>query len=208
MPSVSPTPTPLQQAQRARLVRSTRKLESILGETPLPAESIAFPQSVPESESTSSILPPSPKVSRRSSRPVLTVRLPSLSCIIAAPHSPLTPSSGISFNSSAAWASTEDLADNVDLVRRRKMAAKLSRTLGENIPPELVRSSLGDGPTVRRPRRVGSVTSSIVSSVRSAMSLRSTWGQWDGREESKSDSSLSLARCSGETQTCLIPKPT
>ncbi|KAJ6511560.1 hypothetical protein C8R47DRAFT_1207892 [Mycena vitilis] len=148
MPSAIPTSSPsLPEAQRSRLVRSTRKLESILGETPLPAETIAFPQSVPKYGATSSISPsPTPQASRRSSRPVLTVRLPSLSSIIAAPHSPLhsplTPSSGISFNSPGPWASAEDLVDNDGgIVRRRKMAAKLSRTLGENIPPELATSS-------------------------------------------------------------------
>ncbi|KAJ6591013.1 hypothetical protein DFH09DRAFT_1306651 [Mycena vulgaris] len=95
----STTSYPLPHAQRLRLIRSTRKVESLLGETPL--------LGVDDSSRP-----------HRTSRPVLIVRLPSVS-VVAAIHSPLSPTSGISLNSPAS-ASAPTLVAEDDATRRRK----------------------------------------------------------------------------------------
>ncbi|KAJ6543149.1 hypothetical protein B0H19DRAFT_1381060 [Mycena capillaripes] len=155
MPGAVPSTTySLPHAQRARLVRSTRKLKSVLGETSLLVDIIPSSTSVSEPDSTLSAVASSAKSSRRSSRPVLIVRLPGAASIIPGTNSPLTPTSGISLNSPALGMAAEE-----DTARRRKMAAKLSRTLGENIPPELVLPSMA-GSAVSR--RASSVTMSEI----------------------------------------------
>ncbi|KAF7354253.1 hypothetical protein MVEN_01113300 [Mycena venus] len=132
-------PLPRAHAHRVRLLRSSRKVESILG------ESLVFT----ERESL--------KISRRTShaRPVLVVRLPLDSESSSIPpggttDSSLSPTSIVSPNFSASFSSMPRITPEGEIIaRRRQMAAKLSRTLGENIPPELVKA--------RRRRRASSV---------------------------------------------------
>lgn len=103
-------PLPLNPQQRAHLLRSTKKLEAVLGTTPV-VEGNVF-----EPVDSHSIFKFKPKA--RQPQPLI-LGLPSDTKRL--PRSPLSPS----FANSP-----------VDL-RRRKMA-KLVRTLGENVPPELV----------------------------------------------------------------------
>lgn len=131
MSTTTPPTTP--QAQRLRLMRSTRKLCAVLGETPLVVD--AKPG-----------LKRSASLSTRPARYELVMGLPRLTlahcpdatsgsacptALISPP--PLSPTFGLPSNSS-----TDSFpASGSDPARRRKMA-KLMRTLGENVPPELV----------------------------------------------------------------------
>jgi hypothetical protein len=148
--ALPPATSSLPHAHRTRLMRSTRKLEALLGETPLFAGPIG---------SSSSTAAPPAFPARHNSRPVLIVRLPSVPCSIpGATHSPLSPASAISFNSPVSAVSTPGVAQNEDIARRRKMAAKLSRTLGEKIPPELMLPCTATPAPARRLRRASSMS--------------------------------------------------
>ncbi|KAJ7458926.1 hypothetical protein FB451DRAFT_1182505 [Mycena latifolia] len=169
--TVHSTMQSLPQAERMRLIRSTRKLGALLGETLLLAETqptIAVTLSHARSASpTSSVskrhgrlfktslavarsssrgsspaAPVSPAMTGRRrgpsasrvSRPVLFVRVPAPGDAAApAEHTPL-PSP---LSSTFSLALNSPGAPAADGSRRRKMA-KLARTLGENVPPELV----------------------------------------------------------------------
>ncbi|KAJ7741775.1 hypothetical protein DFH07DRAFT_777964 [Mycena maculata] len=148
-PAVESTIPP---SQRLRLKRSTRKLEALLGETPL-AEIIREPQPQPSTkrESTTSlagrIVARDVMRSRTNPRPVLVVRVPSSTpsatdAMVSpgATASPLSPTSGIGSNSPV----TPSPPFLQGAIRRRRMG-KLSRMLGENIPPELVFTSGNQG---------------------------------------------------------------
>jgi hypothetical protein len=142
--AVPPTTSTLPHAQRMRLMRSTRKVEALLGETPLLSGDLG---------SSSNAAAPSANPAGHNLRPVLIVRLP---CILpGATHSPLSATSAISFNSPVSAVSTAGVAEE-EIARRRKMATKLSRTLGENIPPELMLPSTST--PARRLRRASSMT--------------------------------------------------
>jgi len=167
MTTISPplTTNTLDAEQRSRLLRSTRKLGAMLGATPLvlevspsPAsprtksfrrEGRVFPSTRSSIESyviVSSTTPmapyqpilldlstpskqqPKPTPKQKGARPLaqpLILRLRSVPAKKAR-HSPITAS--FDFNASSSPTQND---------RRRKMA-KLTRTLGENIPPELV----------------------------------------------------------------------
>ncbi|KAJ7141955.1 hypothetical protein C8R43DRAFT_1016910 [Mycena crocata] len=164
-----PTTHALPQTHRTNLIRSTRKLGAILGETPLllePTRGHAHSSSVSSTSSTdsssssaskrsgrifapsvprsSSLAPasthttfnstsPLPEHSRECQqtdqhRPMLYLRLAdprptSISSPISPSFSPLTPTF------------------SPPKIDRRKKMAKLTRTLGQNVPPELVFSS-------------------------------------------------------------------
>ncbi|KAJ7776348.1 hypothetical protein B0H16DRAFT_1506429 [Mycena metata] len=175
MTTMPPTTHALPHAQRAHLIRSTRKLGDLLGETPLLVESSAGAQTLfsrshsrsastmsTESKRSARIFMSSPRTSSLGlgavpafgdatvhaesspapttiSRPMLFLRLPAAGSPpspAAAERmtplpSPLSPTFGLALNSPATPPPT------LDTSRRRKMA-KLMRTLGENVPPELV----------------------------------------------------------------------
>ncbi|KAJ7469571.1 hypothetical protein FB451DRAFT_1136258 [Mycena latifolia] len=174
--TMPPTTHALSHAERLRLIRSTRKLGALLGETPLLADTrpTAFSpthavsastlsihskrvgrlfkdaHTVPRSSSLSIAAAPPVSASQATAshgqgapvaRPVLFLRLPAP----AGPPSPaertslpspLSPTFGRALNSPA----TPTAAGDAN--RRRKMA-KLVRTLGENVPPELVFGAKG-----------------------------------------------------------------
>ncbi|KAJ7909956.1 hypothetical protein B0H13DRAFT_2013294 [Mycena leptocephala] len=211
--AIPPTTYSLPHAQRVRLLRSTRKVESILGETPLLADSVCSSTATLQtvSKDAPSFAAASTTQSRASSRPVLIVRLPSVSSIgPGTTNSPLSATSGISFNSPVSALPTPRAAAEEEMTRRRKMAAKLSRTLGENIPPELVLPSTSNSGPTRRPRRASSMTSLDVIGTSSRRSCSARGGVSlepisDGTREgsfvaSGSPEEASL-RSSGETET-------
>ncbi|KAJ7717495.1 hypothetical protein DFH07DRAFT_861341 [Mycena maculata] len=164
--SLDPT-NALSEAERSRLVRSNRKLQALLGETPQvieaalasnPRRQLApciesleapiHPQREARAPPTSSThshrrkLPPSTLTlaASDSSRPCLLLHLE----LPSAPTTPLSPTSSITLNM---YDSTPpgSLREPSMLSRslsskdiRRRHAAKLARALGENIAPELV----------------------------------------------------------------------
>ncbi|KAJ6545743.1 hypothetical protein B0H19DRAFT_1168434 [Mycena capillaripes] len=179
---IPPTTHALPEAQRRRLMRSTRKLGALLGEMPFvveggstapmswtPGHSRSVSAGGPESKRWGRLYTTSESLSRSSSlrlvkapvvaevtahtdsplaslvaRPMLHLSLPSPGALSPAERtplpSPLSPSF-ISLNSPTVPTHT------ADTTRRRKMA-KLVRTLGENVPPELVFPA--SQPTARR----------------------------------------------------------
>ncbi|KAJ7238502.1 hypothetical protein B0H12DRAFT_1137371 [Mycena haematopus] len=149
MTTLPPTTHALRQTDRAHLIHSTRKLGALLGETPLLLEpshsrnsSIESTSSIQSKRSarifpdppprTSSLAPadadPStPSSTKHVPRPVLLLRLasPRPTSLV----SPISPAFQIS-----------PLTPTFVVDRRKKMA-KLVRTLGTNVPPELVFST-------------------------------------------------------------------
>jgi hypothetical protein len=162
MTALPPTTHALPHTHRTHLINSTRKLGAILGETPLLLEpvghhsrssSISSISSINSTESTaskrsgrifadaqprsSSLAPADPalvseattknSVATHAPRPVLLLRLASPRPIsLVSPVSPAFPISPMT---------------PTFVVDRRKKMAKLTRTLGTNVPPELVFSA-------------------------------------------------------------------
>ncbi|KAF7342466.1 hypothetical protein MVEN_01836100 [Mycena venus] len=196
-----PTTHALPEAQRRRLMRSTRKLGALLGETPLVVESVSTaPMSwtrrhshsvsavaheskrsgrvyTAESDSlsrTSSLrLAKAPVVAEATShtdsslappvaRPMLYLSLPSSGASSPAERTPLPSPLSPSFISLISPTTPTPTADTT---RRRKMA-KLVRTLGENVPPELVFPA--SQPTARRRASTLSVPESKLERRRGA----------------------------------------
>ncbi|KAF8349289.1 hypothetical protein F5887DRAFT_945358 [Amanita rubescens] len=160
--SLPPTVNSLDPLQRSRLLRSARKLGDVLGATPLiidPCRSFAasvtsFTECVPETPRTSSVTqssgsPPNKHKkhgSRQLARPVMLF----LSSLPPIPKPPSSRGGAVTSQDENDVATIRDRApamppsqditltgDAEKLLRRRRMA-KLARTLGENIPPELV----------------------------------------------------------------------
>ncbi|KAJ7267959.1 hypothetical protein C8J57DRAFT_1228569 [Mycena rebaudengoi] len=158
MPSTTHSLSP---AHRLRLLRSTRKLSALLGETPLVVDSAShLPVNVESDQNLTSMS--EDMTSSRTSRPHLFIRLPSVSQVPTAPlTSPLTPTFGSALNFPA--------ATGEDAARRRKMA-KLSRTLGENVPPELVYPT-GPPRTTKSTRRASTSESSLRREGQKRLSL-------------------------------------
>ncbi|KAJ6454376.1 hypothetical protein C8R45DRAFT_1037945 [Mycena sanguinolenta] len=130
-----PTTHALPHAHRLRLMRSTRKVGELLGETPLLVET--SPTSSVSTHSRSASMFTSEATSHGDSshlaRPMLLLHLPAASSSTTertSLQSPLSPTFSLTLNSPVTPTLPVD-------TRRRKMA-KLMRTLGENVPPELV----------------------------------------------------------------------
>ncbi|KAJ3920311.1 hypothetical protein F5877DRAFT_77213 [Lentinula edodes] len=155
-PVLPPTTNELTPSQRLRLMRSTRKLGKMLGTTPVINSSSEFGQHLSASHrdtpsislhhSSSPRFTHAPKKSKALPRP-LVLSLQSLPASFSSPRSsagPTSPLSPTSISTNIASSSSyRDDHDSLDdpLQTRRKRMAKLTRTLGENIPPELVFNS-------------------------------------------------------------------
>ncbi|KAK7047413.1 hypothetical protein VNI00_006644 [Paramarasmius palmivorus] len=142
------TQTQLSHSQRTRLIRSTRKLGALLGTTPQVIELTDdnTPLNTPRSSFDKSCRPRS---GGQSLPPPLVLRLqsvprdskpsqPSSSSAITlqVPRSPMSPTFDSLNRDSPPSPSSITYTGHYDI--RRKKMAKLTRTLGENIPPELV----------------------------------------------------------------------
>ncbi|KAJ7835128.1 hypothetical protein B0H14DRAFT_3461608 [Mycena olivaceomarginata] len=187
-PMMPPTTHVLPHAQRLRLMRSTRKLGALLGETPLlvdssPAAANSFSPAHGRSASTMSTgtkssgrlylsAPHSPSLclgeshddscAAHISRPRLLLHLPSSGRSSPVPTergSPLSPTFSLSLNSPVTP------TFSVDTDRRRKMA-KVMRTLGENVPPELVFPASASASAPRPKARRRASTLSVPESMR------------------------------------------
>ncbi|KAK7040057.1 hypothetical protein R3P38DRAFT_2902971 [Favolaschia claudopus] len=170
--SSMPSPT-LPPAQRLRLMRSTRKLGALLGETPRVQLSAASPppsafssgkQLLRRRSSTRplslSLSPTRAQDEPPDMQPMLLVHLPPLtsprprrssssSSASATPtQTPLSPSFSVSLNSPVTPTFGADSAEENAGTKRRRLA-KLTRILGENVPPELVVSSASTHPQSR-----------------------------------------------------------
>ncbi|KAJ6611118.1 hypothetical protein B0H10DRAFT_2057600 [Mycena sp. CBHHK59/15] len=166
--SLPHTSNTLPRAERIRLVRSTRKLQALLGETPQVVEAATSLTQRPliRSNSTSASgssfsarrshrnLPPSTLtlIEPDSCRPHLLLHFKSASSpnahkhthsLPSTPVSPLSPTYSITLNNvslSTPRAISIGRSTTLKDIRRRRMA-KLARTLGENVPLELITES-------------------------------------------------------------------
>ncbi|KAJ7200105.1 hypothetical protein GGX14DRAFT_572217 [Mycena pura] len=146
----------LPHGERLRLMRSTRKLAAMLGETPLLLDAPAAPARQAHARSLSTLDPagrppmaPAATASlwRSAStlsahsphgapRPLLVIALPTALAAASAADS-VAASSFEAPPSPSTPASAMPRAGDADAARRRKLA-KLSRTLGAHVPPALV----------------------------------------------------------------------
>ncbi|KAF7335375.1 hypothetical protein MVEN_02190000 [Mycena venus] len=161
MPSLPQTHNALSQAERSRLVRSNRKLQALLGATPQVIEA-AVSQSVNRGVPThthapnelSSIPPPPfsfsgrrnllpPSLASNTIRPQLFLHLEppaGQKNTVSSLPSPMTPCTPLSPTTNTAPSTllltlTRSLSTKDT---RRRHVAKLTRTLGENIAPDLI----------------------------------------------------------------------
>ncbi|KAF9261659.1 hypothetical protein L218DRAFT_1078465 [Marasmius fiardii PR-910] len=130
----------LTHSQRTRLILKTRKLSAILGDTPTVTISASpTPTSSHPEHSTRS--PSPPRINITFPNP----SLPSLSSPTDSVHrSPLSPTfnpPNIDTILSPSSPTSDDVSDARRMRRRR--IAKLARTFGENVPPELIMAHSG-----------------------------------------------------------------
>lgn len=168
--SSAPTPVPLTthnlpQEDRSRLIRSTRKIQKVVGETPHfvdfpPLRSSSRTKKRSRYRYTPDVPLPAPTAPLDPSsdaRPLLYIRVPDAPPPEPAPVSPApSPTLTVALNlrNAAGYVVKDDAA------RRRKMA-KLFRTLGVPVPPELVFP-----PTSSKERRARRLTARTVMSDR------------------------------------------
>ncbi|RXW16332.1 hypothetical protein EST38_g9527 [Candolleomyces aberdarensis] len=147
-----PTANILPHSQRSRLLKSSRKIEAMLGTTPLVVPVVDHPPQISPSHATPKLERSKSKAGKGSQpvpQPVLlrsrSVALPSLmptpthvksSSMDTAGNSsgPATPISAL-FSPITKETNDDDAKERE---MKRKKLAKITRTLGENIPPELV----------------------------------------------------------------------
>ncbi|KAJ7452948.1 hypothetical protein FB451DRAFT_1521174 [Mycena latifolia] len=192
MSSPPRTHNALSAAERARLVRSTRKLQALLGETPqVIAAAVSTTRTpAPDAESPIHGLYASQSLSRRrpapptaltlapggpdSTRPRLHLHLEAPRTPTSARHSlsslslpatPLSPTASITLNSPGPAAPARSPSTSKDARRRR--LAKVARTLGENVAPELVGAPTPDCALAPAIERTGSLRT-----AKSAAALR------------------------------------
>lgn len=134
----------LSHTERTRLVHSSRKLGKVLGTVP---QFLSHPPLPSSSDETRAGHRPSKSITKlvpqtRAGGPLVLNLVPGhhRASVSSVQRSPLSPTFSMSQN-----ASTKARPDSLTLYRqrsntdaRRKRIAKLTRTLGENIPPELV----------------------------------------------------------------------
>ncbi|KAF8202626.1 hypothetical protein K438DRAFT_1965117 [Mycena galopus ATCC 62051] len=156
--AVPPTTHEIPHTDRQRMMRSMRKITAVLGETPVveaasPAPHLLAPNSGKHgfffhaSASLSSLVLPMKKSDRAQTpepRPSLVLRVPETSKFTPLP-SPLSPSFSPTLISPTSPQEDQD--------RRRLCLSKVSRTLGETVPPELIFTE----PAVKRRRRASTL---------------------------------------------------
>ncbi|KAJ7450229.1 hypothetical protein FB451DRAFT_1372236 [Mycena latifolia] len=133
----------LQHEDRTRLLRSTRKIGEVVGETPYLVDVSSFPPSPTPASSqklkskrakarhTPDLLAPPSLSAAPNARPVLYIRVPDSPSPERAPITPApSPTLTVALN-------LRNAGIKEDAARRRKMA-KLFRTLGPNVPKDLV----------------------------------------------------------------------
>ncbi|KAJ3903322.1 hypothetical protein F5879DRAFT_903030 [Lentinula edodes] len=133
-PVLPPTTNELTPSQRLRLMRSTRKLGKMLGTTPVINSSSEFGQHLSASHRDT------PSISLHHSSSPRFTHAPKKSKALPRPLVLSLQSLPASFSSPSSYRDDHDSLDD-SLQTRRKRMAKLTRTLGENIPPELVFNS-------------------------------------------------------------------
>ncbi|KAJ6472343.1 hypothetical protein C8R47DRAFT_1295792 [Mycena vitilis] len=149
---------------RVRMMRSMRKLTAVLGETPIvempsPAPQLLAPskrgfffQASASLSSLSLALPFQKSESAHDDRPALVLRLPETETETFAPlPHPLSPSFSPTLLSPTT--PTTPPREQEDRDRRRRLA-KVARTLGEHVPPNLILSTPA---AVRRRRRASTL---------------------------------------------------
>ncbi|KAJ7719213.1 hypothetical protein B0H14DRAFT_3900950 [Mycena olivaceomarginata] len=115
----------LQHEDRARLIRSTRKIGDVVGEIPHVVDPSSFTPSRPTKQKHAK-LPPRALPPPSDARPLLYIRVPDAPPDPELPTPAPSPTLTVSLNLRSATASD-------DTTRRRRMA-KLRRTLGANAP--------------------------------------------------------------------------
>ncbi|KAJ7478402.1 hypothetical protein FB451DRAFT_1452917 [Mycena latifolia] len=166
---VPPTTHTIGHAERARLVRSMRKVSAVLGETPLiettgPTPGLLAPSAASTkrgffyhaSASLSSLALPftkseshAPATPASDERPALFLRLPDTFTPLPSPLSPTF--------SPTLMSPTTPPPTVVDHEGRRLRMAKVARTLGESVPPALILSAPTPSAAVKRRRRASTL---------------------------------------------------
>ncbi|KAK1226156.1 hypothetical protein PQX77_010867 [Marasmius sp. AFHP31] len=148
------TTAQLTHSQRNRLIKSTRKLGNLLGETPMCEDSsVASTSSKPSGPShrpalslsakSTAIGRPSLSLTRPSTAPETTLPVPPLpSSLTPSPldtpqRSPFSPTFG-PLNRDSPFCPSDSETEASHKADMRKKLAKLCRTFGENVPVELV----------------------------------------------------------------------
>ncbi|KAJ7728011.1 hypothetical protein DFH07DRAFT_896075 [Mycena maculata] len=210
----------LNHRDRVRLIRSTRKVEALLGETPLfidpssprnsasPVPNARRPAFIyvakPRSSSLGVYIPDSPhaSTSRAPARPLLAVRVP----LRADVDSPLESATSLSFPTYPAAPADEERRQ-----RTRKMA-RIMRTLGENVPTELVfpatptRTRRTSTLSKRRSNRLVRASSSAARSAAQERLVEADEGDEPTVADSDSDSVSVYSTLSGG-DWLQVPKP-
>ncbi|KAF5389551.1 hypothetical protein D9757_004161 [Collybiopsis confluens] len=145
--SVPPTTNDLTRAQRLRLMRSTRKLSEVLGVTPVFMSGPQTASSLSLSRHSKGKALPRPLVLTLKSISA-SLSPPGPSPTVSAPLSPIR-SPNVPVSPASPRRQSIPREDRLQQTRRKRMA-KLQRTLGENIPPELVLDAAPKRPS--RPR--------------------------------------------------------
>lgn len=228
-PTTLPVTTHFLKAdQRVRLMRSTRKMEHLLGETPLFIDTNSpvtptFPQSrqtraayiyvAPARSSSLGVhIPPNgdssqASTSRVPARPLLAVRVPAPTNRDSGSFALASPASVLSFPTPP-----KSSADEQRRHRTRKMA-RIFRTLGEPVPAELVfpAGAPPAPPAPPRPRRTSTLakrrssrlvrvsSSSSLASRARRNSLLTRGGDGDVEEEESGGAALDPIESDGES---------
>ncbi|KAJ6566551.1 hypothetical protein B0H19DRAFT_1138144 [Mycena capillaripes] len=189
--AVPPTTHAMPHTNRLRIMRSMRKLTAVLGETPVvempsPAPHLLAPSDTGKrgfffhaSASLSSLALPFQKSETShvaEGRPSLVLRLPDTFEPLPAPLSP-------SFSPTLMSPSTPPPEQE----RRRQRLAKVTRTLGENVPPNLIISS----PDIKRRRRASTLILPESALEQQTFALAAADGQID-RETTRHSRRLSV----------------
>ncbi|KAJ7325863.1 hypothetical protein DFH08DRAFT_886315 [Mycena albidolilacea] len=120
----------LQHEDRARLIRSTRKIGDVVGEIPHVVDPSSFTPSHPTKQKHAKLPPRSLPLPPSDARPLLYIRVPDAPPDPELPTPAPSPTLTVFLNLRSATARD-------DTTRRRRMA-KLRRTLGANVPTDLV----------------------------------------------------------------------
>ncbi|KAJ7644950.1 hypothetical protein FB45DRAFT_999808 [Roridomyces roridus] len=174
----------LLQQERSRLIRSTRKIQEVVGETP---HVVAVPTSLPVASSSKwtskitkrnrnhdapgSAVEPTPQSDAL--RPTLYLSVPDASHPerLLLPTPPPSPTLTVALN----LPNVADYLVKDDTQARRRKMAKLFRTLGTNVPPELVFPPTSNRHGKERRRLTArTVLSDRADSVKSGRSGRSS----------------------------------
>src|SRR3984957_1828163 len=180
--SLPPTTNALDPTQRLRLLRSTRKLGALLGATPYSEDSsLQRSRSQPINSRSKLSKAPHPPPLRLDATHQQQQLLQQHNLLLLPDDidpTSLSPNRPRAFTFPPPSPHSPDFTITPPAVARRRKMAKLVRTLGENVPPELVFGGGGDDGRAQLPERTSSLScpsfASSSSTSLSAFSISSS----------------------------------